>query len=227
MNPYEERRGGVMKRGKTKRSVWVWVLTCGLVLSWSVLVKGDDFYVIPVVKKGSAKPAPVPKTGQTTLYQAGDDGDLEKGVAWPSPRFTDNGNGTVTDNLTGLIWTKIANCGGSKTWTEALDYCNAMANGACGLSDASAAGDWRLPNLRELQSLVHYGTYSPALPNTAGTGQWSEGDPFSNVQSGFYGSSSTSAYSADYAWYVNSSDGYVGSNAKGIFYYVWCVRGGQ
>ncbi|NIO71941.1 MAG: hypothetical protein GTN71_23690, partial [Anaerolineae bacterium] len=38
-----------------------------------------------------AAPAPVPKTGQTTLYTTGDDGDLQKGVAWPTPRFTDNG----------------------------------------------------------------------------------------------------------------------------------------
>ena len=41
--------------------------------------------------------APVEKSGQTTSYATGDDGDLEKGVAWPSPRFTDNGDGTVTD----------------------------------------------------------------------------------------------------------------------------------
>ena len=58
-------------------------------------------------------PSPVPKTGQTTSYATGDDGELEKGVAWPNPRFTDNNNGTVTDNLTGLIWLKHANCFGS------------------------------------------------------------------------------------------------------------------
>ena len=45
-------------------------------------------------------PAPVEKTGQTTSYGIGDDGDLEKGIPWPNPRFTDNLNGTVTDNLT-------------------------------------------------------------------------------------------------------------------------------
>ncbi|MCW9078616.1 MAG: hypothetical protein OQK74_05525, partial [Gammaproteobacteria bacterium] len=45
-------------------------------------------------------PAPVAKTGQTSSWAPGDDGDLEKGVAWPSPRFTDNLDGTVTDNLT-------------------------------------------------------------------------------------------------------------------------------
>jgi hypothetical protein len=50
----------------------------------------------------------VPKTGQTTFYALGDDGDLQMGIAWPEPRFTDNEDGTVTDNLNGLMWTKDA-----------------------------------------------------------------------------------------------------------------------
>ena len=66
-------------------------------------------------------PAMLPKTGQTTSYAAGDDGALQKGVAWPNPRFTDNGNGTVTDNLTGLIWLKNANCFGHERLGDGLD----------------------------------------------------------------------------------------------------------
>ncbi|UCE55232.1 MAG: hypothetical protein JSV31_07260 [Desulfobacterales bacterium] len=54
--------------------------------------------------------APVAKTGQTDSYADCDDGDLEKGIVWPVPRFTDNEDGTVTDNLTGLVWLKNANC---------------------------------------------------------------------------------------------------------------------
>ena len=57
-------------------------------------------------------PTPVPKTGQTTSYATGDDGDLERGAALVTPRFTDNLDGTVTDNQTGLIWLKDANCFG-------------------------------------------------------------------------------------------------------------------
>jgi hypothetical protein len=64
--------------------------------------------------------APVPKTGQKTSYPPGDDGDLAKGVAWPNPRFTDNGDGTITDNLTGLIWLKNANCFGLRNWLNML-----------------------------------------------------------------------------------------------------------
>ena len=54
----------------------------------------------------SAPLAPVAKTEQTQSYAAGDDGALQKGVALPRPRFTDNGDGTVTDNKTQLVWLK-------------------------------------------------------------------------------------------------------------------------
>lgn len=47
-------------------------------------------------------------TGQTVSYASGDDGALKKGVAWPGPRFADNQDGTVMDNLTGLVWMQDA-----------------------------------------------------------------------------------------------------------------------
>ena len=139
-------------------------------------------------------PAPVPKTGQTVSYATGDDGDLQMGVAWPNPRFTDNGDGTITDNLTGLIWLKDANCiatnypgfdndgtagDGMVTWQHALDFVAGINDGTYPLCGAGKT-DWRLPNVRELHSLIHYGFYNPALPNTEGTGKWTEGDPFTN-----------------------------------------------
>ena len=143
---------------------------------------------------------------------------------WPNPRFTDNGNGTVTDNLTGLIWTKNADCQGGRNWGDALAHCNALMSGACGLTDGSVAGNWRLPNRRELESLVDLRYYNPAMPNTAGTGQATEGDPFTNLQSKVYWSSSTHAYSTYYAWYVGFYSGHVTSNTKTFTYYVRCVR---
>ena len=152
----------------------VLLISLSLVLAlvgWSTVGAEDGFYVIPGMK---GKYAPVPKTGQTTSYGTRDDGALQKGVAWPTPRFTDNGNGTVTDNLTGLIWTKNANAFGQRTWAEALSDANGLASGSAGLTDGSKAGDWRLPNVRELQSLVDYGRSNPALP---------AGHPFTNVQS--------------------------------------------
>ena len=179
----------------------------------------DGFYVIPAMK---GKYAPVPKTGQTTVYgQNGtrDDGALKKGVAWPTPRFTDNLNGTVTDNLTGLIWMKNADgFGGTKTWAEALSAADSLKSGDAGLTDGSKAGDWRLPNVRELRSLIDYGRSNPALPDN---------HPFDGVQ-GFYWSSTTGPDPA-LAW-----DVFIGGTgeAEGIDKgyeddFVWCVRGGQ
>ena len=93
---------------KTRGVLNIWMLVCVLVLCWSLLAVAD-FYVIPTTKQNYA---PVARTGQTESNRTHDDGDLERGVASPSPRFSDNGNGTVTDNLTGLIWLKNANCDG-------------------------------------------------------------------------------------------------------------------
>jgi hypothetical protein len=172
-------------------------------------------------------PAPVEKTWQWISYATGDDGDYEHGAMWPDPRFTDNGNGTITDNLTGLIWLKDADCFGQRRWNDALSDCNGLSAGYCGLTDGSSVGDWRLPNLKELQSLIHYGFYDPALPCTAGPCHWTEGDPFINVQSGSYWSSSTYASNTDGAWGVSMGVGYVYGNDKTYSYYVWPVRGGQ
>ncbi len=160
----------------------------------------------------------IPKTGQTAIYGTGDDGALQKGVAWPNPRFTDNGTGTVSDNLTGLIWLKNANCFGAQVWPTALSDANALASGACGLSDGSAAGDWRLPDVNELDSLIDASQFNPALP---------AGNPFTNVQSLNYWSSTTYALDTRYAWDVNMDGGYVSNGRKIDSFYVWPVRGGQ
>ncbi|KJU82959.1 protein containing DUF1566 [Candidatus Magnetobacterium bavaricum] len=107
----------------------------------------------------------LPQTGQTTSYAVGDDGYYKAGVAWPNPRFSDNGDQTVTDNLTGLVWAKdagtptLGSCtGGVMTWQAALNYV------AC-LNTASYLGhsDWRLPDVNELGSLVNAGQATIAI----------------------------------------------------------------
>jgi hypothetical protein len=182
-------------------------------------------------------PAPVPKTGQTTSYHLGDDGDYEKGVEWPNPRFTanvdNNGDGdcndvgescdgTVTDNLTGLIWLRDANCSlfsAPRTWDDALDLIvPQLADGYCQLEDGSSPGDWRLPNRRELFSLIDDENFGPALPS---------GHPFTNVLSAYYWSSSTHSSRTDSAWDVDMFDGDVYNAPKIIVNYVWPVRGGH
>jgi len=80
----------------------------------------------------AAAPAPTPKTGQTFSYYARDDGALQPGVAWPSTRFTNTGDGTVTDNLTGLVWLKNPGCYTAQSWNAALGSANTLADGICG-----------------------------------------------------------------------------------------------
>jgi hypothetical protein len=185
---------------------------------------------------GSTYNAGVPKTGQTTSSASRDDGDLERGVAWPTPRFIIGTTGVVTDTLTGLIWLRNANCpAGLRTWATALgDVAQLNATGTMnsnGCGDTSNSGshqtDWRLPNVSEMHSLIHYGVSDPVMPDTNGTGQWTEGNPFSGVQSDYYWSSSTDAADTTFAWYVYLRLGSMGTDLKTHSYYVWPVRGGQ
>jgi hypothetical protein len=172
-------------------------------------------------------PSAVPKTGQTACWDesgapvecagTGQDGEYQTGVS-VDPRFTDNADGTVTDNLTGLIWLKNANCFGYQFWTTALSDANTLAAGSCGLTDGSVAGAWRLPNVKELESLIDLGQINPALP---------VGHPFSGVQSNNYWSSTTSASSPSIAWHVYLYNGIVSIDNKTGGHPVWPVRGGQ
>ena len=181
-----------------------------------------------VIGKFEIIDAPVQKTGQTKSYYTGDDGDLQRGIAWPIPRFTDNGNGTIKDNLTHLIWDKEANRFGKRSWGKSLAACNDLAAADHGnLDDGSVAGDWHLANLRELQSLIHYGVGGPAVPDTKGTVQWHQGDPFNNVRSEDYWTSTNALFTND-VWYVDFYFGIVDFHFIKVFrHFVWCVRGGQ
>ena len=195
----------------------------GFLFSAPQAVAQNKVVVIPLY----GDPAPVEKTGQTTSYVTGDDGHLKKGVAWPNPRFTDKGNGTVRANLTGLIWLKNANCFGQGSWTNAISLCNRLSNGSCGLADGSSEGEWHLPNRKELLSLIDLGRRAPAVSNTSGTGSWSEGDPFTGVQSAYYWSSTYYWDDINYAWCVSMEDAVVNPGAKSDNCYVWPVRGGN
>ena len=81
---------------------------------------------------GSNPVVSVAATGQTISYATGDDGALKRGVAWPEARFTDNLDGSITDNVTGLVWLKNAGCFAPAVWAAALADANQLASGACG-----------------------------------------------------------------------------------------------
>jgi hypothetical protein len=198
---------------------------------WHYDIKNYGKRVWPV-RSGYGGMVDLPKSGQTIAYAPGDDGSLQKGRDWsPFDRFTDNKNGTVTDTLTGLTWLRNANCrdtsggiskeDGYLTWVEALIWSKNLASYTCGLQDGSVAGDWRLPNVKELESLISLAEHDPSLPKGP-TG----GYPFEYVQSDNYWSSTTDAKYMDSANYVNMYYGETYLFNKGGYLYVWPVRGG-
>jgi Protein of unknown function (DUF1566) len=180
-------------------------------------------------------PAPVPQTGADQSFSPGDDAALQAGVPFPTPRFTDNRNGTVTDNLTGLIWLKLSYCFGTLFWKPAIAAVNQLASGQCDLADGSVAGDWRLPNVRELLSLLDYGFSFPALSNAAGTGQAMEGDPFVGITrfavviEAYWTSTFApgGGGTPGAAWLVDIIFGQVGFDSQTNDHGVWAVRGGK
>ena len=195
-------------------------------------------------------PAPVPQTGQircwgaTTgggaLYNAinctdtAQDGELQKGGAWPNSRFTDNEDGSVIDNLTGIVWLKNINCFGQQDWLVALTSASNLADGTCGLTDGSTSGDWRLPNVKELLSVVSYQTPNPEL---VAVDIWAlpEGHPFVNLLRAsptYYWTSTTIARdgSTTSAFVIQLNDGLLSTSRKtGLASppFVWPVRDSQ
>lgn len=141
----------------------------------------------------------------------------------PASRFIDNKDGTVVDNLTKLVWLKNANCFGMLDLKEAELAVRALKEGDCGpnpdlvLSDGSAAGDWRLPTMSELCSLIDFSRRDPALPN---------GHFFSNVPAGYHWSVTTLDHHSELAWIVYIESGTTCyEDVKNHAGHIWPVRG--
>lgn len=169
-------------------------------------------------------PAPVLQTGQTETHGPGDDGAQQTGLALSTPRYIDNGDGTVTDPLTGLIWMSDTTCAGNLDWSSAVAYCNSLAAGSCSLQDDSEAGDWRLPTVREMRSLINLGYNGPALSNAAGNGQWTAGDPFLTVAAETYWTSTTTPQASSEAYSLSLMDGAGPIISKSSPLAIWPVR---
>jgi hypothetical protein len=121
--------------------------------------------------------------------------------------FTDNLDGTVTDNATGLMWQQEDDNQG-RNWESALAYCENLVLPPGGYTD------WRLPDVKELRSIVDNTRHDPAIDTTV----------FPGTISGVYWSSSTSPNGTDHAWYVVFDSGYVSYDTKRFTLYVRCVR---
>lgn len=131
-------------------------------------------------------------------------------------RFSDNGDGTVKDLGTDLVWQKCnygqnalscAGTTGTRTWQQALDYCRNLS---------LAGRTWRLPSINELGSIVDYSAYNPSV-NTAF---------FPSTGTSYYWSSSTSVDNNDFAWSIRFDYGNVMAVSKGSLYHVRCVADG-
>jgi hypothetical protein len=171
-------------------------------------------------------PANVWKTGQTASYHSGDDGDLQYGVAWPGPRFIDHSDGTVSDNLTGLMWIKDANCFSyldvENTWITIADF--NVNSGGYGCTDYTASyEDWRLSNLNELLSLIDHRSTSYSTPSLPAY------HPFINIINRWFRSSNTSAEQDNSynKWGVDINTGFPYDNyGESSLVDFWLVRGG-
>ena len=121
-----------------------------------------------------------------------------------SADFSREAVGIVTDTTTALEW-QDNEVGSLTTWTEAIDRCEALELGG--------HQDWRLPNIRELLSLVDDTKFVPSISSS-----------FTNIISNNYWSSTTYASNTSYAWVVCFSYGNDYHNAKTNSNYVRCVR---
>jgi hypothetical protein len=160
------------------------------------------------------RPAPVARTGWTNSLRSCDDGYYRSGGPWPTPRFSIQADSeTVMDNLTGLVWTRNANPGtNTMTWSNAVIYCDDLVAAGC--------TDWRLPNLREVESLIDYSRDSPPLP---------AGHPFTNMAAPIYWTATAAKWKpGGQAYGINiSGTGEWGVRELSDTWYVWPVRGGD
>jgi len=198
-------------------------------LTDAVTILGHLFLGSPTELLPLCAPSPttsgLPDTGQVLCYDdagkeitcnsascPGQDGASATGC--PSEgRFTDNGDGTVTDNCTGLMWQKDSadvNADGQLTDQDHVRWCQALAY--CENLSFAGHDDWRLPNVRELESIVDYGGRIMAI------------DPVFGALSMPYWSSTSSAALPDDAWAVFFVVGSVNGYGKEGDHHVRAVR---
>lgn len=136
-------------------------------------------------------------------------------------KFRDNGDGTVTDTVTGLVWLKTAGCF-PVPWDECMTAAAELNSGECGLTDGSQQGDWRVPTPEELQSL---GTDPPTTWNCCGYSPvtWTEpGLPFVNIWNNYW---SSVEFDSEMAYTMHMVTGHFSREGKSVTWNAcWPVR---
>jgi len=132
-----------------------------------------------------------------------------RGAETPGPDLTDNGNGTVSDSRTGLMWQQ--DDPGSMNWISALNYCQNL--------QLAETNDWRLPNVKELESITDDGRHNPSIDTYY----------FPGAQTYDYWSSTVFVSDPYYVWFVGLEPiwGSVNTSDRKFPYYVRCVRQGN
>jgi len=175
---------------------------------WSSDVRVDDGTVVWVVNAGGGI-GPHPKSETTSAGGAKlfHSRAVRNQQSFTAVHFIDNNNGTITDNYSGLVWQKIQSTN-TMTWEEALIYAESL----------TLAGniDWRLPNIKEIQSLNDEKLIRPSFNKTF----------FPNISTGNFWSSTSMFQSPSRAWDINVDYGIVSYNDKTVKENVLCVRGG-
>jgi len=150
-----------------------------------------------------------PATGQTIVFHAGDDGDVQAGATLS---YTDNGDGTITDTNTKLVWEKKSADGSIHDKDNVYTRDDAFTHVAT-LNAMKFAGfnDWRVPNAKELQSVVNYQNSNSAISLTFNT-NCTAGVTVLNgscTAADNYWSSSTLVNGPAFTWGVGFHDGNV------------------
>ncbi|MFA5142821.1 MAG: DUF1566 domain-containing protein [Candidatus Omnitrophota bacterium] len=205
------------------------ILIAALIFADSVLSFADEVVLKAIVPKTSSYN--IPRTGQTASYKTYDDGYYRKGApSAPAAQYTDNGDNTVTDNGTGLMWIKnpASVIVGSyylftakQKWADDIDYITGYMN-VYGYPPGKLYKDWRMPNIKELLSIVKYGSY-PATDSIFGW-QTGTGSHYNYWSSTTYLPSTGSAYVVHFD--VGTVEQKVKTNVDDAMF-VRPVRGGE
>ncbi|MDD3284938.1 MAG: DUF1566 domain-containing protein [Patescibacteria group bacterium] len=192
-------------------------------LSSSNILSGINIFGVT----GTSSPSQPLKTGQTLCYDpSGSTGDeiscagtgqdgAYSDVVGQEMSYTTTTN-TVLDNSTGLMWKKCSEglSGDNCETGSATTHTFAQAIAICEDDTTDGYTNWRLPNIRELLSIVDYSKVNPAIDTTI----------FPETVSGHYWSSTASLFNPNFAWNASVYVGSTGFDNKGTSFYVRCVR---